>query len=168
VEQLRSVWKLAELAIDPGEDIVSDPGGVTRYSLRAALVERLRELCSAGGTASQKNRPIAPSTSAKKKKIASDWGTWRRRSHSTPGRIAAAKVSARSNRITMLRTFQSPNAIATTTTAAAVAFAAVRVTSLACMRRCSLQAHRSRIGKFADELRDGCTVSANGPIRQAR
>lgn len=39
----------------------------------------------------------------------------------------------------MLLTFQSPNASATTTTAAAVAFAAVRVTSLPGMHRCLFQ-----------------------------
>jgi hypothetical protein len=46
-------------------------------------------------------------------------------------------------------------------TAAAVAFAAVRVTSRAGMRR----SFRRRIGEFADDLRKGCTVSANRPIR---
>jgi hypothetical protein len=29
------------------------------------------------------------------------------------------------------------------------------------------QPYRSRIGKFADELREGCIVSANRRIRQA-
>jgi hypothetical protein len=61
----------------------------------------------------------------------------------------------------MLLTFQSANASATTTTAAALAFTAVRVTSLACMRGCSLHPYRSRIGESADELRKGCSVSAN-------
>ena len=53
----------------------------------------------------------------------------------------------------MLLTFQSPNASATTATAAAVAFAAVRVMSLACMPECFPQPYRLRIGEFADELR---------------
>src|SRR4029079_19762178 len=52
-----------------------------------------------------------------------------RRPHVARARIAAAKVSARRSRMMMLLTFQSPKAIATTATAAAVAFTAVRVTS---------------------------------------
>src|SRR6478735_3086967 len=57
------------------------------------------------------------------RRIATDWGTRWRPSHSTPGRIAAAKVSARSRRMRTLRTCQIPAASATTASAAAVAFA---------------------------------------------
>jgi hypothetical protein len=64
-----------------------------------------------------------------KKKIASAPGTRRRRSHSTPGRIAAANVSARSRGTMMLRTFQSPNASAATAIAPAAALAAVTAMS---------------------------------------
>src|SRR4029077_751271 len=104
-------------------------------------------------------------------------GTRRRVSHSTPGRIAAAKVSARSSRMMMLLTFQSPKAIATTATAAAVALTAVRVTSrpgavagAGSTRRRSVFAWtamrpsfsagvRRRISEFAEGLRQGCSAA---------
>lgn len=65
----------------------------------------------------------------------------------------------------MLLTFHSPNASATTAAAAAVAFAAVRVTSLAGMRR---SFRRRDVGASASSpttCAKGCTVSAKRPIR---
>ena len=53
-----------------------------------------------------------------------------RLSQSTPGRIAAANVSASSKRMRTLRTCQIPTASATTASAAAVALATRRVKSL--------------------------------------
>jgi hypothetical protein len=80
-------------------------------------------------TSQKKKKKKAPSTPTKKTPIASDCGTRWRRSQSTPGLIAAAKVSARSSRTTMLLTRQSPKASATTAIAPAAAFAAVTATS---------------------------------------
>src|SRR4051812_29440859 len=97
--------------------------------------------------------------------------------------MAAAKVSASSKRMMMLLTFQSPNARATTATPAAVALAAVPATparvaatlrgalrravaSSTAMRGSSPRSLLLRIGRFAEGLRKGCTVSANRPIRR--
>ena len=84
---------------------------------------------SAGGTASQTRSPTAPPSTTKWRRIPIDSGTWCRRSQSTPGRIAAASVTASSRRTRTLRTCQRPKASATTASAAAVAFATRTVES---------------------------------------
>src|SRR5262249_47881844 len=66
-----------------------------------------------------------------------------------------------SSRMTMLLTRHSPNAIATTRTAAAVTFAAVRVRSLDCMRRCFGLASPARISELPDGLRESRTAASD-------
>jgi hypothetical protein len=117
------------MAVDPHDHVVADAGRVATVVVPTCCARASFSWCTAGGTASQKNSTNIPSTPKMKKKIASAPGTRRRRSHSTPGRIAAANVSARSRGTMMLRTFQSPNASAATAIAPAAALAAVTAMS---------------------------------------
>ncbi len=77
------------------------PAECATVELPACCASASLSWCTAGGTASQKNSTNVPSTMKTKEKIASGSGTRWRRSHSTPGRIAAANVSA-SNSSTMV------------------------------------------------------------------
>ena len=93
--------------LQPGEHAVAD----ARLHERVGDASRGRARARSGGAPAapraRRGARRAPPTTRKWRRIASDCGTRCRPSHSTPGRIAAASVSASSRRMMTLRTCQS-------------------------------------------------------------
>ncbi len=120
----------AEVPVDPCEHVMAEAGRVVEArDADIGLRERLLELTEGRRNREPEEHPDDTEHEEEEKEDRQRLGHLRRRSQSTPGRMAAANVSASSSRMTMLRTFQRPNATAPTAIAAAAALAAVRAMS---------------------------------------
>jgi hypothetical protein len=125
-----SGWKLMQVALDPGENVVPNSGRLAESSpVRGVLPQRVLDLVQSGRNRRPEEQHDHSSNGEEEGEDRRRCCTRCRLSHSTPGRIAAANVNERSRRITMLLTSQMPKPIAPTAIAAAVAFAVRRTTS---------------------------------------
>ena len=107
VDELGAGRELVEVLLEPDRARLR---GLLTPDAAGSLAERVPDLVQRRRHRDPERAPrTTPPTTRRWRRIATDCGTRWRPSQSTPGRIAAANVSARSRRMRTLRTCQIPN-----------------------------------------------------------